>query len=200
MKMTKLTSPSILWCIIAQIITTTALAKDDDFVVSIVPQQQVNYGRSDIKVGVPVVVVSPVSQRSDGRLVMDAPSENCFFVIIRNTKQVAVTNIMDASDWNVCLQFKMTDGNGKVYSVSRRPRAWYANGPVSWVFPSNGMRVIAVDFTNGALGGWQGLPAASAVPEIVNMTATFHYFDPKRKPVSLTSKATEVCLMPQKND
>ena len=62
MKTTKLTALSILWCISAQIITTTALAEDDDFVVSIVPQQQVNYGRSDIKVGVPVVVVSPVSQ------------------------------------------------------------------------------------------------------------------------------------------
>ena len=198
MKMTKLTSLSILWCIIAQTLTTTTLAKDDDFVVSIVAQRQSN-GRQDMKGGVPLVFVSPLSRHSNGH-VMDEPSDSCFFVVIQNTEQVAVTNTMNFSFWNECLQFKIIDGSGKVYSVSRRPITWSANALESWVFPCNGMRVIAVDFTNGAMGGWQGLPAAPAVPEIVNMTATFRYFDQKGKPVSLTSKSTEIYLMPQKNN
>ena len=81
---------------------------------------------------------------------VDKTSGNEFFVVINSTQRKAETITMASSGWYDCLQFKITDDSGKVYSVSRQQIAWSAGIEESWTFSSGGLRVFAVDFTSNA--------------------------------------------------
>jgi hypothetical protein len=192
----KVPSLLLLGFVIARTLTTTALVDGKAFTVSIVGQQQSN-AQQHRKDGLPAVYCPKIaSTRPNGHF--DEPSGACFFVLVQNAQKVANKVTMAASEWYDCLQFKMTDGSGRIYSISRAPMDWSANVQETWTFPSEGMRVTAVDFTSSAMVGqtvgWQGLPPAQSEPEIVHMTATFRYYYSTGKPVSVTSEPTDVYL------
>ena len=176
-----------------------AMADGQDFTVSIVGQQQSNKSQYK-REGLPMVYCPKVAPtKPDGQF--GEPSRNCFFVVIRNTRKAAAKLTMDSSDWYDCLQFRVTDSSGRIYSVSPPPIDFAKNIPETWTFSSGGLRVMVVDFTSyapiGQQAGWQGLPPIPSEPEIATMTATFRYYDSPRKQISVTSKPTDVYLCPK---
>ena len=189
-------SKLVLIVIMAAALLSGAMADGQDFTVSIVGQWQSNKSQFE-KEGLPIVYCPKIAS-TKLNVHFGEPSSNCFFVVIQNTQKVADTMTMNSPAWYECLQFIITDGSGKIYSVSPAPIDWPKNIPETWTFPSGGMRVMAVDFTSSAMVGqqvgWQGLPPTPSEPEIVTMTVTFRYYDSAGKQISVTSKPTEVYL------
>ncbi len=163
-----------------------------DFIITVVGNEQEMDG-SLKKDGLPIVICPKAGIHQLNGYPMDQPSKNCFFVVIQNGQTVPDVLTMGASAWFECIQFKIKNSSGKVYTVEHRQISWAANPMVTWAFPSRGIRAIPVDFTNGAMEGWEGLPPPPETPEIVTMTATFTYYD-KGKSISVSSKPTDVLL------
>jgi hypothetical protein len=187
-------------CVVVLISLGKALADGGDFSLSIVGEAQSNKGQY-AREGLPLVFCPVAASRQDYPYIFGTTSDSSFFAVIQETQKKAEKITMDLSSWYGCLQFKIVDGSGKIYSVIRTPAVWSANPLETWTFPSGGMRIIVVDFASGAMvgqtAGWQGLPPAPSVPEIVSVTATFRYYNSEGKAVSVTSKPTDVYLCPK---
>jgi hypothetical protein len=166
-------------------------ANGQDFAVSIVGFRQSNYGYN--REGLPLVYCGPYSNQPSGEL-----NPHSFFVVIQNLQKAVDKMTMGASAWGDCLSFTITDSSGRTYSVSYMEPPASANPMVTWIFPSDGLRVVPVDFTGGDdwpfPGGWQGLPIPQREPEVVTMTVTFRFPDSNRKIASVTSRPTDVYL------
>ena len=130
----------------------------------------------------PVAIVPP----NDYPTVLQKPSDHQFYVVIRNERNAPMELNMAASSWWECLDFKITDRSGSSYFVKRKFRLWAGNSLRPWFFPSNGMRILAVDFTNGS---WEGLPSGRSGPRLATITASFHYGK-----ATISSEPTEISL------
>jgi hypothetical protein len=58
----------------------------------------------------------------------------------------------------------------------------------------NKTKAVPIDFTNGSIVGWQGLPEDPPKPEIVTMTAIFTYLNATGQSISIRSEATNIYL------
>jgi len=183
-----------LLALLSATLLTSAMANAQDFVITIVGHAQA-IDSSHKKDGLPIVICPQSGIHQINGYPMDRPSDHCFFVAIQNTQTVSAVITMAFSAWHESLQFKITDRAGKVYTVEHQQIEWSADALRTWAFPSNGIRIMPVDFTNGAMEGWRGLPPPPPAPETVTMMATFTYYDTAtRKSISVSSKPTDVVL------
>jgi len=171
------------------------MADVHDFSITIIGHEQ-GIDASQKSGGPPIVLCPKSDNHQPNGYVMDQLSEHCFFVVIQNRLPVPAAITMNCSGWYEALQFKMTDSSGKVYNIKHGLISWSANPLLTWNFASGGIRNMPVDFTNGAMTGWQGMPPAPSSPKIVTMTATFTYGDTPGKLISVSSKPTDVELHP----
>jgi hypothetical protein len=178
------------------LVLSGVMADAGDFTVSIVGQEQSNQWQYK-DAGLPLVYCPPTTPGPANARMVDKSSGMNFYVVIQSTQTNADTIMMAASGWYDCLQFKITDRSGQVYSVARAEIDWSANPEMSWTFPGGGIRVMAVDFTSRAMfepmGGWLGLPPSPSEPEIASMTATFRYGDSEGQK-TVTSKPIRIYL------
>jgi hypothetical protein len=183
-----------LLALIAGALFTGLNANADDFTLSIMGHEP-GIDISPKAEELPIVFCPKSGLHPLNGYYLDQVSEHCFFLVIQNVQTVPITIKMDCSAWHESVQFKITDGSGKSYTVEHQPIDWSANPMVTWSFAAKERRTMPIDFTNGAMVGWQGLPSPAPIPAIVTMTATFTYYDTVTgKSVGVSSQPTKVIL------
>jgi hypothetical protein len=182
-----------LLVLLAAIPLTNKLANAHEFIITIVGHDVMYNGSR--KAAAPVVVCPKSGIHEINGYSLDQVSQHCFFVEIQNRQKVPDVIRMSASAWFDSLKFEITDRSGKIYTTEHVSSEWAANPMVTWTFASGDMRDIPIDFTNGAMAGWQGLPPPPSAPETDTMTATFTYYDTATgKTISVRSKPIDVIL------
>jgi len=179
--------------LLATFVGRPAFANDEKLAVSIVGLNQYQ--------GLPLIPCPPEGAKQTDEFKVGDSLTGHFFVVIQNLSKAEITLSMWASDWDSALSFKITDGTGKVYTVTRSTQVYTVNGIFSQTIPAQGMDILPVDLTNVSSTGWKGAPRGKPPVKRATMTATFtcENVDPrtfKRSSFySIVSTPTEVYLL-----
>ena len=201
-------------------------AEQENFSVSIAGfrESQENYETApeNAPEGLPVVFY-PMRVMEQQTLVVDTPSSNSFYVLIRNCRERAVKIKMSDSNCYECLSFEIGTGSNDFFCVGRAlVEKWNWNKTRSWMFAAGGSRVMAVDFCNGSWiprnqhtrAGvwelftnqdgtmpvpWEEFVTPNKKPLLRTMRAIFRYYDADvTNMVTISSPPTEISLCPKK--
>lgn len=85
-----------------------------------------------------------------------------FLVSIFNGTKNSTAILSDACSWGYgSMSFELQDSTGKIYRITRVPKAWDKNAPTGEVLPSLGVIIRKIDFGDKT---WTGFPTGVTAP------------------------------------